>query len=88
LISCCHAGYFYKKYPGFKKRQQNAQQDFKIVHYYYPALPLLSSIACNAAAMLKDQMHFLLHLQQHGLQHCKQCWIIIMYGVHSDSGRM
>jgi hypothetical protein len=26
LISCCHAGYFSKKYPGFKKRQQNAQQ--------------------------------------------------------------
>jgi hypothetical protein len=56
LISCCHAGYFYKKYPGFKKRQQNAQQDLKIVHNYYPAL----------LAMLKDQMHFLLHLQQHG----------------------
>jgi hypothetical protein len=31
-----------------------AQQDLKIVHYYYPALPLLSSIACNAAAMLQD----------------------------------
>jgi hypothetical protein len=31
-----------------------AQQDLKIVHSYSPALPLLSSIACNAAAMLKD----------------------------------
>jgi hypothetical protein len=27
---------------------------------------LLSSIACNAAAMLKDEIYFLLHLQQHG----------------------
>jgi hypothetical protein len=50
------------------------QQDFKIVHSYYPAL----------LAMLKDEIYFLLHLQQHGLQHCKQCWIIRMYGVHSD----
>jgi hypothetical protein len=33
-----------------------AQQDFKIVHYYYPAL----------LAMLKDEIYFLLHLQQHG----------------------
>jgi hypothetical protein len=31
------------------------------VHYYYPALPLLSSIACNAAAMLKS---VLLQMQQ------------------------
>jgi hypothetical protein len=34
--SCCHAGYFYKKYPGFLKRQQNAQQDLKIdVHLVF-----------------------------------------------------
>jgi hypothetical protein len=31
-----------------------AQQYLKIGRYYYPALPLLSSIACNAAAMLQD----------------------------------
>jgi hypothetical protein len=37
-----------------------AQQDFKIVHSYFPAL----------LAMLKDEIYFLLHLQQHGLQHC------------------
>jgi hypothetical protein len=84
--SCCHAGYFYKKYPGFKKRQQNAQQDFKIVYYYYYPAARASALQAmldnnNVRAAAYSNQFAAVPGTAAGfykaafMQHCKQCCI-------------